>query len=115
MLPPRVIAWARWRSVYQPAARQAIIGRIGSRLASQEGLAMIGAPQTGPLWRNWSTRQTQNLLPARACWIESGQGHHLPPASVDLLAHFAESSHAALAATGAASDSDPAPAVQTDS
>ena len=35
----------------------------------------LGASFPGLIVRE--TRQTQNLLPARACWFESGRGHHL--------------------------------------
>ena len=58
-------------------------GRRGAarraHLANRGCGAMVWPPGAHgrPLWRNWQTRQTQNLLPATAWEFESPRGHHL--------------------------------------
>ena len=51
-----------------------------------------------PLWRNWQTRQTQNLFPATEWEFESPWGHHLPntTAQTEICRRLAEFSRWSL-------------------
>ena len=43
----------------------------------------------GFLWRNWQTRQTQNLLSARTCRFEAGRGRRRGPQALPRQSRFA--------------------------